>query len=126
MRPPRTFRDRVRVIARAVPKGRVLTYGQVALLAGKPHGAREVGWICHAGGTGIPWHRVVNRAGGLASGYTGGRAGHRRALKRDGVRVGRNARVDLDVYGWWPDARSWKRWRLPAETVARLTRPDRG
>lgn len=123
---PRTFRERVHAIVRAVPRGRVVTYGQVALLAGKPHGARAVGWICHAGGAGIPWQRVVNRTGGLASGFTGGRAGHRRALRRDGVRVGPDARVNLAVYRWQPDARNWQRWRLPAETVARLTRAGGG
>lgn len=103
------FRNRVWAIVRAVPRGRVITYGQVALLAGRVRGAREVGWLAHAGGEGIPWQRVVNRFGGLASGYTGGREGHRRSLRRDGVRVGRNGRVDLAKYLWWPDARARKR-----------------
>jgi len=106
-----TFRARILAIVRAVPRGRVVTYGQVALLAGKPHGAREVGWIAHAGGRGIPWQRVVNRSGGLASGFTGGRDGHRRALLKDGVRVGPDGRVDLRRYLWWPDARMRRRLR---------------
>ncbi|HXF81585.1 MAG TPA: MGMT family protein [bacterium] len=101
-----SFRQRVLAIVRAVPRGRVVTYGQVALLAGKPHGAREVGWIAHAGGAGIPWQRVVNREGGLARGFTGGREGHRRALRRDGVRLGPDGRVDLRRYLWWPGART--------------------
>lgn len=100
-----SFRDRVHSIVRAVPKGRVVTYGQVALLAGRPRSAREVGWIAHAGGHGIPWQRVVNRHGGLASGYTGGPAGQRRALRRDGVRVGADGRVNLRRYLWWPSRR---------------------
>src|SRR2546426_714601 len=74
----KTFVNRVHALVRAVPRGRVVTYGQIAQLAGRPRAAREVGWIAHAGGKGIPWQRVVNRAGGLASGYTGGRAGHGR------------------------------------------------
>jgi len=86
-----------------------VTYGQVALLAGKRHGAREVGWIAHAGGEGIPWQRVVNRFGDLARGFMGGREGHQRALRRDGVRVGPDGRVDLARYLWWPDARTRKR-----------------
>jgi methylated-DNA-protein-cysteine methyltransferase-like protein len=104
-----TFRQRVLAIVRAVPRGRVVTYGQVALLAGKRHGAREVGWIAHAGGAGIPWQRVVNREGGLARGFAGGREEHRRALRRDGVRVGPDGRVDLRRYLWWPDARTRRR-----------------
>ena len=105
------FRARVHAIVRAVPRGRVITYGQIALLAGRPRGAREVGWIAHAGGT-APWQRVVNHAGGLARGFTGGRQGHRRALRHDGIRVGQDGRVDLKRYLWWPDARTRKRLRL--------------
>jgi len=103
------FRTRVLAIVRAVPRGRLVTYGQVALLAGKRHGAREVGWIAHAGGEGIPWQRVVNRFGGLAAGFTGGREGHRMALRREGVRVGVDDRVDLGRYLWWPDAQTRRR-----------------
>lgn len=107
-----SFREKVLAIVRAVPRGRVVTYGQVALLAGRPHAAREVGWIAHAGGDRIPWQRVVNRMGGLARGYTGGVAGHAAALRRDGVRVEPAFRVDLRRYLWWPDARARRRLRL--------------
>lgn len=107
----RTFRDRVHAIVRAVPRGKVITYGQIALLAGRPRGARQVGWIAHSGGP-APWQRVVNSSGELARGFTGGREGHRRALSRDGVRVGANGRVDLRRYLWWPDARTRRRLRL--------------
>lgn len=96
------LRDRVHAIVRAVPKGRVVTYGQVALLAGRPRAAREVGWIAHAGRKRVPWQRVVNREGGLAKGYTGGPAGQKKALQRDGVRVGPNGRVNLKRYLWTP------------------------
>lgn len=75
------FTERVRAIVAAVPVGRVVTYGQVASLAGRPGAAREVGWIAHAGGVGLPWYRVVNATGGLARGYEGGRQGHRAALE---------------------------------------------
>lgn len=105
------FRARVHAIVRAVPRGRVITYGQIALLAGRPRGAREVGWIAHTGGP-APWQRVVKRSGDLAEGFTGGREGHRRALGRDGVRLRRDGRVDLKRYLWWPDARIRKRLRL--------------
>lgn len=106
-----TFRARVQAIVRAIPRGKVITYGQLALLAGKPHGARQVGWIAHTGGPG-PWQRVVNSAGELAGGFTGGREGHRRALLRDGIRTGPDGRVDLRRHLWWPDARTRKRLRL--------------
>ncbi len=85
-----------------VPRGKVVTYGQLALLAGQPRGARQVGWIAHTGGGGLPWQRVVNRFGGLASGYRGGRVGHKADLQADGVRVRRDFTVDLTRYQWWP------------------------
>ncbi len=114
------FVDRVHLIVRAVPRGHVVTYGQLARLAGRPHAAREVGWIAHAGGKGIPWQRVVNRFGGLASGYGGGRAGQQAALRRDGIAVTTDQRVDLSVYQWWPGPVVAKRIGLPAEAIAAI------
>jgi len=101
-----TFKARVYAILRRVPKGRVVTYGQLALLAGHPRAARQVGWIAHAGAPGLPWQRVVNRFGGLASGYRTGRDGHRQDLERDGVRVRADLTVDLRRYQWWPGERA--------------------
>ncbi len=114
------FVDRVHAIARAVPRGHVVTYGQLARLAGRPRAAREVGWIAHAGGQGIPWQRVVNRFGGLASGYGGGPAGQRAALRRDGIAVRADQRVDLSVHQWWPGPAVAKRMGLTAEAIAAI------
>src|SRR5256712_13131976 len=97
----RLFVERVHALVCAVPKGRVVTYGQIARLAGRPRAAREVGWIAHAGGDGIPWQRVVNRTGGLASGYRWGRTRHRRALGRDGGRARSEGRGALGAYSLW-------------------------
>lgn len=115
-----SFHDRVVAIVRAVPRGRVVTYGQVALLAGRSRAAREVGWIAHAGGEGVPWQRVVNRYGGLATGYSGGAVGQKRALTRDGVRVNSSYRVDLRRYLWWPDPRMVRRLHLSHERLIAL------
>lgn len=100
-----SFRERVLTIVAAVPRGRVVTYGLVASLAGQLRAARQVGWIAHAGGHDLPWHRVVNRTGGLASGYTDGRKGHKAALEAEGVRVRNDYTVDLARYQWQPDHR---------------------
>lgn len=96
------FRERVLAVVAAIPRGKVLTYGDVAALAGRPRSAREVGWIAHASTDDLPWHRVVNRFGGLASGYTGGPAAQARALRQEGVRARRNLTVDLARYRWTP------------------------
>lgn len=97
-----SLREAVYAILRKVPRGKVVTYGQLALLAGDPRGARQVGWIAHAGGRNLPWQRVVNRFGGLASGYTGGRAAHKADLEADGVRVRADFSVDLGRCQWQP------------------------
>jgi methylated-DNA-protein-cysteine methyltransferase related protein len=112
------LRDRVYAILRCVPRGRVVTYGQLALLAGFPRAARQIGWIAHAGSPPLPWQRVVNRFGGLATGYTGGRRGHKRDLEDDGVRVRADFTVDLARYQWWPDERTCRRLGLSRESVA--------
>jgi len=97
-----SFKDRVYTLLSLVPRGKVVTYGQLALLAGLPRGARQVGWLAHAGHPGLPWQRVVNRFGGLASGYRGGRSEQKKALARDGVRTREDFTVDLARYQWWP------------------------
>jgi len=98
---------------RRVPRGKVVTYGQLALLAGYPRAARQVGWIAHNGGPRLPWQRVVNRHGGLASGYRGGRAGHRLDLIAEGIAVRPDLTVDLERYQWWP------RGHLPQDHLSR-------
>lgn len=64
-----------------------MTYGQLAALAGNARAARIVGGIAHFGDPDLPWQRVVNKKGGLASGYPGGRLGHKAHLEAEGVRV---------------------------------------
>lgn len=81
-----------------------MTYGQLAALCGNPRAARIVGGIAHFGDESLPWHRVVNKQGGLASGYPGGKLGHEQVLKREGYAVHDYA-VDIDALLWWPDKR---------------------
>lgn len=96
------FRQRVEIIVGQIPPGRVMTYGQIAALCGNPRAARIVGGIAHFGDADLPWQRVVNRSGGLASGYPGGRAGHKQALEAEGITVSQDYRVTLDNLLWRP------------------------
>ncbi len=64
-----------------------MTYGQLAALCGNARAARIVGGIAHFGNPDLPWQRVVNKSGGLASGYPGGRTGHKTHLQTEGVKV---------------------------------------
>ena len=100
------LKNKVESIVAKIPEGRVMTYGQLAALAGSPRAARIVGGIAHFGDADLPWHRVVNKLGGLASGYPGGRKAHAEHLKAEGVQVkSKNGiyRVDIKKLIWWPN-----------------------
>lgn len=79
-----------------------MTYGQIAALCGSPLAARIVGGIAHFGDPALPWQRVVNKQGGLASGYPGGRAAHAEHLKSEGITVSNEGKVDVASLLWWP------------------------
>lgn len=96
------FKKRVEAIVAQIPKGRVMTYGQLAALCGNARSARIVGGIAHFGDSELPWQRVVNKQGGLASGYPGGREGHKAHLEQEGVRV-KDYHVEVDDLIWWPE-----------------------
>jgi methylated-DNA-protein-cysteine methyltransferase-like protein len=97
-----TFRERVYEIVASIPEGRVMTYGDIAALAGHPYAARQVGGVAHFGPPDLPWHRVVNRLGDCASGYYGGKEGHRQALVAEGIMVEDYRIIDLSHYRWRP------------------------
>lgn len=94
-------------VVRRIPEGRVATYGQVAVMIGRPRHARLVGYALHAlaGRGGVPWHRVVNHRGGISTGraWPGGELEQRLRLEAEGVRFDSRGRVDLRAYGWVPE-----------------------
>jgi methylated-DNA-protein-cysteine methyltransferase-like protein len=97
------FKERVELLVRQIPQGRVMTYGQLAALCGNARAARIVGGIAHFGDPNLPWQRVVNKQGGLASGYPGGKRGHKEHLEFEGVAVSEDYYVNVDELLWWPD-----------------------
>jgi methylated-DNA-protein-cysteine methyltransferase-like protein len=99
------FRQRVEYYVAQIPLGRVMTYGQLAALCGNARAAQIVGSVAHFGAPDLPWQRVVNKYGGLAAGYPGGRAGHRQVLMAEHVtffEVDGEYRVDVQALLWWP------------------------
>lgn len=74
-----------------IPRGRVASYGQLALLAGKPGWARRAGSALRYAPEGLPCHRVVNSAGRTAPGW----AGQRILLEAEGVAFRPNGCVDM-------------------------------
>ncbi len=98
------FKQEVYDLVGDIPVGRMMTYGQIAALCGHPRAARQIGQIAHWGPQELPWHRVVNKAGGLAGAFTnGGREGQAQLLRDEGVKVSSNYQVDINSLIWWPD-----------------------
>lgn len=98
---PGGFFARVYDLVRGIPRGRVATYGQIALLAGSPRGARAVGWALRALSAreerSVPWHRVVGAGGSISPRAGAGPFLQARRLRAEGVVV-RRARIDLERY----------------------------
>jgi len=96
------FRDRVLALVTQIPKGKVMTYGQIAALCGNPRAARIVGGIAHFGDPDLPWQRVVKKDGSLAEGYPGGVIGHESALKTENVDI-QHRKVNMQKHLWQPN-----------------------
>lgn len=116
------FQDRVLEIVRSIPRGKVLSYGQVALLAGAPRGARQVGRILYARGRTAPWQRVVNRYGGLSTYKVGTGHEQRLLLEKEGVTFTQDGVVDLKKHQWRPGAHMVEKLHLPEDVVFEINR----
>jgi methylated-DNA-protein-cysteine methyltransferase-like protein len=102
---PPPFPERVYALVRQVPRGRVVTYGQVAVLLGAPAAARAVGYALASltDDQAVPWWRVINRAGGISLRGRGAQADLQRALlEREGIVFDAAGQCDLRCYRWWP------------------------
>lgn len=100
-----TFRVAVYGLVRRIPLGRVVTYGQVAVLLGRPRSARAVGGAMLRCPEDVPWHRVVNAQGGISRRrHAGSMLTQRIRLEQEGVRL-RRGRVPLARYRWEPSRR---------------------
>ncbi len=81
-----SFFQRVYEIVATIPSGSVMSYGQIARLAGSPQMARQVGWALRACDSALPWHRVVNREGRvMPSDPAAGISRQRQLLEQEGV-----------------------------------------
>ncbi len=92
---------KIYTVVKAIPSGRVLTYGQVAAVAGNPRWARVVGYALHNNPDpkSIPCHRVVNREGRLAEAFAfGGAESQAERLRAEGIKLSDDNRVDLNKY----------------------------
>jgi methylated-DNA-protein-cysteine methyltransferase related protein len=94
---------RIIALVCAIPRGRVVSYGQIAAMAGLPNGARQVARLLHSssGAHRLPWHRVINAAGGISLPPGAGGELQRALLEREGV-VFVGGKADFGRHGWRP------------------------
>lgn len=106
-RPPSSFAA-IAAIAQKIPKGRVVTYGQLAAYAGMPRSPRIVGYAMTALGDEVPWQRVLGTAkpgfARISMADPVGRGMQRAMLEQEGVEFDERGRIDLERFGWEPRA----------------------
>ncbi|UCE22696.1 MAG: MGMT family protein [Candidatus Aminicenantes bacterium] len=92
-------------LIKAIPRGKVATYGQIACLTGLYTSVRRVVWILHSCSKKerLPWHRVVNRQGAISLKRGAGYEKQKEMLKREGIVFDEKDRIDLERYLWEPD-----------------------
>lgn len=100
------FRRRVLEQVAAIPKGWVMTYGEVARHVGRPGTARQVGGVLFGLSQSeadlVPWHRVVNAQGRLSTYKVGSGELQRALLEAEGVVFDASGRLELKRYGFSP------------------------
>ena len=100
------YRERVYKIVCRIPRGRVMTYGQLAYILGEGYTPRTVGFVMHgADEKQTPWQRVINSQGRCSTGRIVLPSDmQQRMLEREGVKFNDSGRCDLEKYLWQPAA----------------------
>lgn len=106
--PDQKYRERVYRIVRRIPRGKVMTYGQIAYMLGEGYTPRTVGFVMHgADDQNTPWHRVINSQGRCSTGRIVLPSDkQQRMLEREGVKFDKTGRCDLESFLWQPRKRA--------------------
>lgn len=113
------FKEKVIEIIKSIPYGTVMSYGQVAVYAGAPRAAREVGWILNSleEVSGIPWWRVTNDKGYLS--IRGTKYNDKNTMKvlleKEGLHINEDYTFDIVTYRYLPTIEELKAWKLSDE-----------
>ena len=116
--PESLFKKRVIAVVRAIPYGRVASYGQVALLCGAPRAAREVGWVLNRleKEIEVPWGRVLNNKGEITiKGSAFSADFQRKLLRSENVVVSDDFFLSMHDYRWIPTVDEMKQFELPSD-----------
>lgn len=99
---PSDFTEQIIHIIKSIPKGRVLTYGFIAKLAGNPRAARQVSWILHSSSKkyDLPWHRVISSKGKISLKAVEDCEYQKNLLEQEGIKFSDRFNLDLKEYLW--------------------------
>ncbi len=99
-----SFTEKAKKIIKKIPKGKVATYGQIAILAGNPKAARQVSWVLNSCSKkdNLPWHRVINSMGKISLKEGSGYELQKALLEDEGIEFKINKQIDLKKYLWNP------------------------
>ncbi len=100
----KAYRARVYDLVRKIPRGRVVTYGQIAIVLGEGYTARTVGYVMHGSDDGVPWQRVINSQGKCSTSKLSIPIDLQQSmLEQEGVVFSEKGKCDLGRYQWWPE-----------------------
>jgi methylated-DNA-protein-cysteine methyltransferase related protein len=93
---------RIQEVLARIPRGKAISYGSAAALAGLPNGARQVVRVLHSSAEreGLPWHRLLRKDGSIALPRGQGFELQKTLLEKEGIEVTPDGRVDLGRFGW--------------------------
>ena len=99
------YRERVYDLVKSIPKGRLMTYGQIAMFLGDGYTPRTVGFVMrNANAEEVPWHRVINSQGRCSTERV--LVPHniqQQLLEEEGISFNQNGRCSVEQYRWEPD-----------------------
>lgn len=97
------YRKLVYDLVKKIPRGKVMTYGQIAIILGEGYTARTVGYVMHNAEDGVPWQRVINSQGKISTGRLSIPVNLQQSmLEQEGVVFSPKGKCDLEEYQWWP------------------------
>lgn len=99
------FKDSVKKYVQKVPRGKLVSYGQVAAACGSPRAARQVGWMLHTldGDNSVPWWRVINTQGyiSIKGNLISTPLAQKKLIEAEGVPVSEDFKIDLEKYRYY-------------------------
>jgi methylated-DNA-protein-cysteine methyltransferase-like protein len=119
------FTQKVIAVIRAIPPGKVMSYGQIAVYVGAPRGARQVGrTMRHFENEQVPWWRVINNSGRITiqGSLYNDRHIQKKLLQSEGVHVTDEFRLDIETYRFIATEKQLKQFQLNETYITTVLR----